>query len=115
MLKAFEKLSTGDELKVIDGYSSIPANGKLMKDIIIRNAPLGNKLVDVALLKVEEKSINGDLITYFKLDDLGDLGRFGGYKELKYNNLEACPQFFDFKSKYNIDQSGENVLIISAD
>jgi hypothetical protein len=71
-----------------DGYLNIPENQKLFYDIIIRNAKIGSKLLDVGVQYQEE--FDGETIEFIpKIDRIGDLKHHFGHREMNANGVEV--------------------------
>ncbi len=97
LLTAFQSIA--DDSYVIKGistYSTIPDNEKMMMDFIIRNLSISNGLneykIDVGI-NYEEVNINKAKEFYYKakVEDLGDLSVFHGYKEIDLNGYKIEP------------------------
>jgi hypothetical protein len=76
----------------IETYESIPNNEKLMMDFIIRNIAVRKfqtkYIVDIGI-NYEEVNINKNQSFYYKakIEDIGDLSVYSGYKELDATGL----------------------------
>ncbi|MEJ2493300.1 MAG: M14 family zinc carboxypeptidase [Ignavibacteriaceae bacterium] len=97
LLTAFKSIAENSYLKEdIDTYHSIPENKKLMMDFIIRNALITkedqNYSVDVGI-NYEEVNIPGtkDFFYKAKIEDIGDLSVFTGFKEFDATSLTLEP------------------------
>lgn len=73
----------------MNDYFNIPENQKLFFDILIKNAPSGDKgsTADVGIL-YEERLQEGKIILQPKIEKQGDLGQFFGHKTYNYNNMK---------------------------
>ncbi len=87
--------------RFVNDYQAIPENEKLMKDVIIRNTIINGKIVDLAFSKIE-RFISNKFLIDFKLDDLGDLRHFNGYKDVDFKG-EAINLInpIDFNTNYS--------------
>lgn len=97
LLTAFKSIAEDSYLKEdIDTYHSIPENKKLMMDFIIRNVLITieeqNYTVDVGI-NYEEVNISRTNEFYYKakIEDIGDLSVFTGFKELDATGLTLEP------------------------
>ncbi|TDJ54238.1 MAG: peptidase M14 [Ignavibacteria bacterium] len=93
LLTSFKSIAEGSYLtEKIETYESIPNNEKLMMDFIIRNITASKfqtkYVIDIGI-NYEEENINKNLNFFFKakIEDIGDLSVYSGYKELDATGL----------------------------
>jgi hypothetical protein len=93
LLTSFKSIAEESYLtEKIETYESIPNNEKLMMDFIIRNITIRKfqtkYIVDIGI-NYEELNINKKHCFYYKakIEDIGDLSVYSGYKELDATGL----------------------------
>ncbi len=93
LLTSFKSIAEESYLtEKIETYESIPNNEKLMMDFIIRNITVRKfqtkYVVDIGI-NYEEININNNHSFYYKakIEDIGDLSVYSGYKELDATGL----------------------------
>lgn len=97
LLTAFKSIAEDSYLKEdIDTYHSIPENKKLMMDFIIRNALITIEGKDYSVdvgINYEEVNISRTKEFYYKakIEDIGDLSVFTGFKEFDAKGLTLEP------------------------
>jgi hypothetical protein len=93
LLTSFKSIAEESYLtEKIETYQSVPINEKLMMDFIIRNITVSmfqtKYIVDIGI-NYEELNINKNHNFYYKakIEDIGDLSVYSGYKELDATGL----------------------------
>lgn len=93
-----ENLKESPKKTTIEGYFEIPENEKNYRDILLRNALIEGRSMDVAI-QYEEQLREGQIEFVPKVDAFGELGTLHGHKEI------------DLKGSEILINSHENVFV----
>jgi len=92
-------------------YNKIPMNGKFLFDLLIKNLLYKNIQIDIGIKHIEEyNSIKKETTIIGKIEEIGDLSRFYGYKEFdaKFAKIEVLNELLNTKQA-NFTIKGKNL------
>lgn len=95
-------------------YMDIPENGKCFLDIIIRNAKINDKIIDVGI-QYQEKLIGGNISFIPRVVKMDGLNGFYGHKEIEAECEELCelggePLRMDYENVFVILNNEKTLL-----
>jgi len=97
----------------IEDYEAIPKNKEALRDILLRDVNYQGQTCDITLQEKKEV-VEGKLLSYYILDDLGDLPHLKGISEYKGGFLELLGPL-SLQYQVNFIYSGESKKIIFKD
>jgi hypothetical protein len=87
-------------------YFEIPENDKCFYDIIVRNAKVGNRTTDIAIL-YKEKLVENTIDFFPVIEKIENLDGFYGHKEIDAHGLEVLDE-----NSENLSIGGENMSLL---
>lgn len=87
-------------------YLAIPENDKCFYDIIVRNAKVGNRITDIAVL-YKEKLVDNVIDFFPVIEKIENLDGFYGHKEIDANGGEVLGE-----NSENLNIGGENMSLL---
>lgn len=97
----------------IEDYDSIPENEMFLRDILFRGVQYKGQICDITLQQKQEV-VAGQFLSYYILDDLGDLSHLKGIREYKGGALELLGPL-SLQHQVNFLYSSESQKLIFKD